>query len=105
MRPCLCDSDGCRLCFLFHNDSRYRDKWDEKITPAPTSKAQVRKPPGVEKVSLRTLPCVYLSPRVLFRARCQCPREDVHRCDCKDVGGETTQNGRCETCTSYVPDG
>jgi hypothetical protein len=27
MRPCTCDRDGCRLCWLYHNDERYRLLW------------------------------------------------------------------------------
>lgn len=36
-RPCECDKSGCRLCWLFHNDSRYAERWGEE--PSLTRKA------------------------------------------------------------------
>lgn len=27
LRPCLCDKEGCRLCWLYHNNNDYRKLW------------------------------------------------------------------------------
>ncbi len=27
-RPCTCDKPECRLCWLYHNDARYRKLWE-----------------------------------------------------------------------------
>ena len=29
MRPCTCDRDTCRRCWLYHNDPRYRQMWGD----------------------------------------------------------------------------
>lgn len=34
MRPCECDTDGCRLCWLANNDERYRKLWSV-VPPIP----------------------------------------------------------------------
>lgn len=34
MRPCLCEKDDCRLCWLNTNDERYRRLWEEQRYPA-----------------------------------------------------------------------
>ncbi len=33
-RPCNCDKDGCRLCWLYHNDIRYYNMWTDKKLPS-----------------------------------------------------------------------
>lgn len=34
MRPCECEQiETCRLCWLFHNDERYRRLWEDKFVP------------------------------------------------------------------------
>lgn len=47
-RPCNCDNcvvggpyenGHCRLCWLFHNDKRYREKWLEKKMPSLINQA------------------------------------------------------------------
>jgi hypothetical protein len=34
-RPCTCEREGCRLCWLYHNDPQYRDLWDGKPVEIP----------------------------------------------------------------------
>lgn len=31
-RPCACNRDGCRLCWLYNNDPRYTKLWDNSKT-------------------------------------------------------------------------
>lgn len=49
MRPCNCERtppkgepynpDYCRLCWLYHNDDRYRKLWDNSAAPQPALQA------------------------------------------------------------------
>lgn len=27
-RPCVCDEEKCRVCWLYHNDKRYKELFD-----------------------------------------------------------------------------
>lgn len=40
-RPCTCENqEKCRLCYLYHNDDRYKKLWDKQ--PAREKKLVVK---------------------------------------------------------------
>lgn len=40
-RPCECDEKNCRLCWLWHNDERYKTLWSGEWTEAAESHSQM----------------------------------------------------------------
>jgi hypothetical protein len=85
-RPCSCDRDACRLCWLYRHDERYRALWDNDSTAT-----LVRRP----------LPCLHLGA-LLVRAQCLCSRLDVRHCDAGH--GPVSQAAECEGCGDYEAD-
>ena len=87
MRPCTCDRENCRLCWLYCHDERYRTLWDGRAVAAATT-----------RVTRRAL-CVHLG-RVVDRLGCACPRKWVRGCDMHGTCSLET----CAVCPDYEPD-
>lgn len=96
-RPCTCDKAQCRLCTLFHQSPAYRTLWSDDQGEGGTSTTPT---PG-RLLTKRPLPCVYLG-KVLLRRECNCRRDDVRECS---THGKVSQNGYCEICEDYDPEG
>jgi hypothetical protein len=84
MRPCACDREACRLCWLYRHDERYRALWDGQVD-GPSKK--------------RTALCVHVGP-VRDRLGCPCLRKWLRGCD---VHGTCTLE-TCAACPDYEPD-
>jgi hypothetical protein len=101
-RPCICDrcnqtlwadydARQCRLCWLYHHDADYRDRWDslgdKEVGPSPLH------------LVTRSLPCVQLG-EVLDKRGCPCPGLWLRSCALH--GPITIQT--CKTCPDYEED-
>src|SRR4051812_19883346 len=94
-RPCACDRcerdrpwarGQCHLCWLYHNDARYRDLWDN----VPTRPVILPRPE-----------CVHLGA-VTNRLDCNCPQKWERSCD--HPAHTTTTLIQCAGCTDYDAD-
>lgn len=61
-RPCNCDGIGCRLCYLYNNDYRYRELWGGKPLVHPYNLTP--KDSEAPKVNTGILPCVYRGDKI-----------------------------------------
>lgn len=93
-RPCTCDRDGCRLCFLYRTDRRYHLLWGGTEETAPR-KAKRKAEPTVRRTRTVTaaapvsrLACIHRG-KIVRNIKCACPAGvNVYSCAVK---GECVQ--------------
>jgi hypothetical protein len=100
-RPCECERcdpepwgeyrpGDCRLCWLYHHDPAYRERWDDQSGEGRPDPAESHR---------RSLPCVHLG-EVLDKRGCPCPGLWLRACP---LHGPITITF-CKTCPDYEED-
>jgi hypothetical protein len=107
-RPCDCDRDGCRRCWLARHDARYKRLWGVSGAPEPVPEGSGFKP-SAGRFSLactlrgeptgETRPCRTCGGRLRDVPLYACPVHGVCSADGAPVEGVKW----CRTCTDKVP--
>ena len=122
MKPCnhTPPRDGCRLCWLYDHDSRYRELWGgDPATVASTVTTTGATPPAVgptpaqlemlKRIKLHMAsPCVHLGQQLEDKPSCGCggTLAILHSCDrhgkCR-ISSRDQSHRTCVSCDDYVP--
>lgn len=123
MKPCnhTPPKPGCRLCWLFEHDARYRQMWGgDPATVMPEVMATSATPPPnlftpeqlaqLEKIkSVIKKPCIYLGIALEDQPSCGCGGKPalLHECSkfgkCRPYAPRDTTTQKCVGCTEYAP--
>jgi len=121
MKPCnhTPPKPGCRLCWLFEHDTRYRQLWggDPATVTAPVAQAPVAfEPTPEQKAQLEQikrvirLPCVHLGVALEEKPSCGCGGKSalLHVCakfgQCRPYAPRQTEARQCVGCERYSPE-
>lgn len=120
MKPCnhTPPRDGCRLCWLFDHDPRYRALWGgdpETVATSVTTTGATPPATGPDQLEmLRKIkqhiskPCVHLGMALEAKPSCGCggTLAILHSCDrhekCR-ISSRDQSHRTCVSCDDYVP--
>lgn len=120
MKPCRHDTpkDGCRLCWLYENEDKYRAVWDDNsiiiessVSPAQTFSAFTsEKRSEVERIKKIILkPCLHLGMALEEKPSCGCNGSKsaiLHECarhgKCRPYAPRQNENRQCIECPDYI---
>lgn len=120
MKPCnhTPPKPGCRVCWLFEHDARYRQLWggDPATVTPPVAQAPVALEPTPEQRAqlerikrVIRLPCVYLGTALEEKPSCGCGGKSalLHECGvygkCRPYAPRQKEVRECVGCTEYKP--
>jgi hypothetical protein len=121
MKPCnhTPPKHGCRLCWLFEHDARYRQLWggDPATVTAPVAQAPAPPQPTAEQLAkleqIKTVirkPCVHLGMALEEKPSCGCGGKPalLHECGvygkCRPYAPRQNEVRECVGCDRYQPE-